>query len=773
MQHSKVKLATYPTNSSLISTFFDGWNLKFYPYQHVLTVNLEALVRKNAGPNLQFHHSFTTQVHIPTTSTTPLHCSEKHMFDCIVSIRFDLDLGPTVDKVVPEGVLSTEDKQSLARIAFPDTAPDNGRSFIYFFTIPSIPTRPENAAPITNQPTPNTYGVGYFRQKKDPACPRGYVQQALLMLTSYPYFTLLDKVMSLVAPVYGRCCLQSPDSTSMANASRPFYIGAHSQPVGGRGEDGCGLDTSGMTQDELLNSIWRDVAAWAAPVARCRQDLCLLGAHFTFTPPPRAHASEHLKGLTVSKSRVTPAVWAPDVPPSLQNLPLVSSGLLTLENAGTWIKLWELSLAGEPIVVIGSDPTLSSAVVLAIESLLLPLRHPPRYNLVRPFITIQDPDTGVYGDIAGGASTRRAGGVGVLLGVTNPFFLKTLKGLGCVVSVLDEADGSGAADRVSIMLKGSSHKRHQRADISWGTTDMPTLTLGLSLTPRVHSSSEIPAGCCTSPRSKDSNDLVYKFATSVSNQSAVLVTRLRTMESVSAKQQAMAEVAPASSGGVELQSGLSSCSLVRPPSIVDDTSRKFFESLTGEFLVPIKAWFDTVVAANKPFALCCARTAQQELSPTQFMNQLATNRASKKKPPLFSHRKYAEYEPLYRRFAWGPLFESWREGAIRTHVEVEVNRLAFVASNDAPSMHPDSPSLQVDASPLLSRRYTNDEMIDTFINLHNYAAREISDCMDPDTKFILDACIVLKIIVGMCDGGTQCELFRDKIERLRTQGMER
>ena len=717
------------------------------------------------------------------------------MLDCIVSIRFDLDLGPTVDNVLPEGKLSAEERQTLARIAFPDTAPDNGRSFIYFFTVPCIPSRPAYQQD-SSATVPNTYGVGYFRQKRDPACPRGYVQQALLFLTPFPYFTLLDRLMAIVAPIFGQCCLQSPDSTSAPPLppSRPFLIGAQaaagSSIEAGRQQEmeepQCGLDTSGLTQEELLSIVWKDVCSWQSPTAKCRTSLNLLGVSLSFTPPPRSHASVHLRDdkstdtsivsspTSISSPRGhSPCVssWTPDVPPSLQSLPLVSSGLLTLENCGTWIRLWEMNLAGEPIVVVGSDPTLSSATVLAIESLLLPLRHPPQFNLVRPFVTIQDPATAAYTAIAHGTGGGLVGGVGVVLGVTNPFFLKTFKGFGCVVTILDEGDGSGAADRVSLMLKGSTHKKHQRADVAWASSGIPALTLGMSLTPRVHGYAEVASGCC-SPRTVDSEDRAYKCVTSVSGQAAVLITRLRTMETIHAKQQASADVRRESNP--VLMSGLRSCNLVRQPSILDDTARKFFESLTEEFLVPLRAWFDAVVLSLQPFAVCCPRTAERELSASVFMKQLSLNRAAKRKPPLFAHRRFAEYEPLYRRFVHGPLFESWRDGSIRAHVETEVNRLAFTSTTtDALHMHPDSPMLRVESSPLFARQFSNEESTDTFINLYNYAARELAIYLDPDTKFVLDCCVVLKIIVGMCEGGAQCELFHSKIDRLQSQAKER
>ncbi|XP_020600799.1 protein DENND6A-like [Orbicella faveolata] len=79
--------------------------------------------------------------------------------------------------------------------------------------------------------------------------------------------------------------------------------------------------------------------------------------------------------------------------------------------------LWELALTNEPIVVMAPSPTICSETVQALASLISPLHYCSDY---RPFFTIHDTEFKEY-------TTRTQAPPGVILGVTNPFFAKTLQ----------------------------------------------------------------------------------------------------------------------------------------------------------------------------------------------------------------------------------------------------------------------------------------------------------------------------------------------------------
>uniref|UniRef100_A0A672GR88 UDENN domain-containing protein n=1 Tax=Salarias fasciatus TaxID=181472 RepID=A0A672GR88_SALFA len=79
--------------------------------------------------------------------------------------------------------------------------------------------------------------------------------------------------------------------------------------------------------------------------------------------------------------------------------------------------LWELTLLGEPLVVMAPSPTVSSETVLALIGSISPLKFCCDF---RPYFTIHDSEFREY-------TTRTQAPPSVVLGVTNPFFIKTFQ----------------------------------------------------------------------------------------------------------------------------------------------------------------------------------------------------------------------------------------------------------------------------------------------------------------------------------------------------------
>lgn len=78
--------------------------------------------------------------------------------------------------------------------------------------------------------------------------------------------------------------------------------------------------------------------------------------------------------------------------------------------------LWEIVLTAEPLVVMASSPTHCSAMVLALTRIITPLKFCADY---RPYFTIHDSEFKQF-------TSKVHGPPPVILGVTNPFFAKTL-----------------------------------------------------------------------------------------------------------------------------------------------------------------------------------------------------------------------------------------------------------------------------------------------------------------------------------------------------------
>lgn len=75
-------------------------------------------------------------------------------------------------------------------------------------------------------------------------------------------------------------------------------------------------------------------------------------------------------------------------------------------------------ITGEPILVLSDSPMICSNAVLAIVSLISPVEYT---GDIRPYFTIFDPD---FRDIQTHTENRTLGPM--IIGVTNPFFLKAL-----------------------------------------------------------------------------------------------------------------------------------------------------------------------------------------------------------------------------------------------------------------------------------------------------------------------------------------------------------
>ncbi|KAH9508011.1 Protein dennd6a [Bulinus truncatus] len=108
------------------------------------------------------------------------------------------------------------------------------------------------------------------------------------------------------------------------------------------------------------------------------------------------------------------AIPAYTILPSLHEVDIYSSFLSILPHVQL---LWELVLIGEPIVVMATSPTITCNTVQALVNMIAPLKFCSDF---RPYFTIHDSEFREY-------TTKTQAPPPVILGVTNPFFAKTLQ----------------------------------------------------------------------------------------------------------------------------------------------------------------------------------------------------------------------------------------------------------------------------------------------------------------------------------------------------------
>ncbi|XP_036762618.2 protein DENND6B isoform X7 [Manis pentadactyla] len=207
------------------------------------------------------------------------------------------------------------------------------------------------------------------RQVKDGSVKRGYFQKSLVLVSRLPFVRLFQTLLSLIAPEYF---------------------------------------------DKLapcLEAVCSEIDQWPAPMPGQTLSLPVMGVILQVCIPSREDKPECSPLKQCSHEHLLPA---PVILTSVHELDLFRCFQPVLTHVQM---LWELMLLGEPLVVLAPSPAASSEMVLALTSCLQPLRFCCDY---RPYFTIHDSEFKEF-------STRTQAPPNVVLGVTNPFFIKTLQ----------------------------------------------------------------------------------------------------------------------------------------------------------------------------------------------------------------------------------------------------------------------------------------------------------------------------------------------------------
>lgn len=300
--------------------------------------------------------------------------------ECVCVVTFDLELGQAIELVYPHDAKLTEkEKTSICYLSFPDSYSGClGDTQFSFRFRQSIGRKScdfgEDAynrdAPVTLQrELGHFYGYVYFRQVKDVSVKRGYFQKSLVLVSRLPYVHLFHTLLQIIAPEYFE------------------------------------------KQDPCLEAVCNEINQWPSPVPGLTLNLPVMGAVLQVRIPSKTDKPGGSPAKQAPKEHLLPA---PTLLPTVHELDLFKcfqSALIHLQV------LWELTLLGEPVVVMAPSPTMSSEIVLALVSSVSPLKYCSDY---RPYFTIHDSEFREY-------TTRTQAPPNVILGVTNPFFIKTFQ----------------------------------------------------------------------------------------------------------------------------------------------------------------------------------------------------------------------------------------------------------------------------------------------------------------------------------------------------------
>ncbi|KAM9824333.1 protein DENND6B [Neosynchiropus ocellatus] len=301
-------------------------------------------------------------------------------FECVCVVTFDLELGQSIELIYPHDVKLTEkEKTSICYLSFPDSYSGClGDTQFSFRMRQSFGRRcSRTSEDVYNRDAPSNlqketshfFGYVYFRQVKDASVKRGYFQKSLVLLSRLPYTHLFHTLLQIITPEFFE------------------------------------------KLEPCLEAVCNDIDQWPSPVPGLTLNLPVMGQVLQIRIPS---TSDKPGGSPVKQTAYLNLMPTPTVLQTIHELDLFKcfqSVLIHLQM------LWELVLLGEPVVVMAPSPTVSSETVFALVSSITPLKFCCDY---RPYFTIHDSEFREY-------TTKTQAPPNVILGVTNPFFIKTFQ----------------------------------------------------------------------------------------------------------------------------------------------------------------------------------------------------------------------------------------------------------------------------------------------------------------------------------------------------------
>ncbi|CAL7936569.1 unnamed protein product [Xylocopa violacea] len=301
---------------------------------------------------------------------------------CVCIVTFDLELGQAIEAIYPSHIkLSEQERSNVCYLAFPDSNSGCMGDTQYHVRIrqngavvpetKALKEYDRRSPPFLQCDKDYYWGYVYFRQVKDKSLPRGYFQKSIVIITKLPFVNLFGELCALIGPEF-------------------FEMGS-----------------------AVMEAIIREIDQWPPPTPGQVVHLPLIGVLFqTYIPNqnykatvPTIAAMDHAPNFHATRRLILTSAYERDMFRSLASV--VSYVHL----------LWELVLLSEPIVVMASSPTSCSEMVQALIAMIAPLKYCADH---RPYFTIHDSEFKEY-------TTDAPSPPAVILGVTNPFFAKTLQ----------------------------------------------------------------------------------------------------------------------------------------------------------------------------------------------------------------------------------------------------------------------------------------------------------------------------------------------------------
>ncbi|XP_057709675.1 protein DENND6B isoform X10 [Corythoichthys intestinalis] len=349
--------------------------------------------------------------------------------------------------------------------------------------------------------------------------------------------------------------------------------------------------------EPCLRTACEQMDRWPFPAPGLSADLPLMGAVLRVRipsrkdkagSPPTAAAEEENAPVPPPRPTALPSVHEPDLFRCFRSL-LIHTQML-----------WELALLGEPLAVVAPSPAVSSETVLALVSCIAPLKFCCDF---RPYFTVHDGEFREYT-----AKTRAP--PNVILGVTNPFFVKTFHNWPHVLRLGESAEALGDG---SPRPQASPRVRSERAP---------------DKSPRLPSGEDVPKQLKIKKMAKlktlDAKPGVFTAYKSFLLKDKVLIKRVLK--------------------GIQRR---------RPSEVQSAILRRHFLELTQSFIIPLERYMASLMPLQRSVTPWKTPPQIRPFSQDDFLSTLERG------GPRLTSALRGDWTGLYRKFFKSPNFDGW------------------------------------------------------------------------------------------------------------------
>eukprot|EP00818_Percolomonas_sp_WS_P003255 CAMPEP_0117445314 /NCGR_PEP_ID=MMETSP0759-20121206/5726_1 /TAXON_ID=63605 /ORGANISM="Percolomonas cosmopolitus, Strain WS" /LENGTH=806 /DNA_ID=CAMNT_0005237475 /DNA_START=29 /DNA_END=2449 /DNA_ORIENTATION=+ len=311
------------------------------------------------------------------------------------------------------------------------------------------------------------------------------------------------------------------------------------------------------------------------------------------------------------------------------------------------IHLWELVMVGDPILVLSPSPTQCCEAVLGLVSLIAPIFYAGDF---RPYFTVHNAEYKVFASMG-----SHHGFESVILGVTNPFFIKAYEAWPNCLAVGTEEEYN-TREEIKLNTNTSEHNSQQSPSNASYVNSLPSTSV-------------------EHIRKFSSN--AFSFVSSLARKGRGSQKSVRT--SVESRKKLMWEYEEClwtQRKFVMKQDQSWQSKLVNfDPCNLDDFSAlrgndnqilTFFEQLTNDFLFPLQQCFDKLLYSMKTFIVRSEH--KKVMRPETFCAYIQKHGY---RPEIFAASQELVQE-MYTKFIYSKNFQSWLEDRIKQEYMNEV-----------------------------------------------------------------------------------------------------